>query len=145
MILQASTHAPEFFALSSPHPSLYAHIPRGPYSSLDDFLTDFINSVDPNPAWQLYAIIDKTRPTSQPTNDPSGALAGMICYLSSSAQHLSTEIGFLVILPAFQRTHVTTNAVGLLLRYALDSPDEGGLGLRRVQWQASSVNEASRK
>lgn len=69
----------------------------------------------------------------------------MICYLDSSAENLSTEIGWVVILPAFQRTHVTSNAVGLLLHYALDTPEQGGLRLRRVQWHANSVNEASRK
>ncbi|KAL9002489.1 MAG: hypothetical protein Q9188_004570 [Gyalolechia gomerana] len=107
-----STHATEFLTLSSPHPSLYAHITRGPYASVEDFLTNFIHPViDPDPACQLYAIIDKTRSTSQPTNDPSGALAGVIAYLSSSAQHLSTEIGFVIVLPAFQRTHVTSNAI----------------------------------
>ncbi|KAL8831089.1 MAG: hypothetical protein Q9170_005439, partial [Blastenia crenularia] len=122
---QASAHAPEFFALSSPHPSLYAHIPRGPYTSLDDFRTNFIDStVEPDPAWQLYAIIDKTKPTSHPTDDASGALAGVIGYLSSSKAHLSAEIGFLITLPAFQRTHVTSNAVGLLLQYALDAPED---------------------
>ncbi|KAI4181280.1 MAG: hypothetical protein L6R41_006705, partial [Letrouitia leprolyta] len=139
----ASKHAAEFWFLSAPHPSLYARIARGPFTSVDDFLNDFIYAtVEPDRGFQLYAIIDKTRPTSHPTNDPSGALAGMICYLDSSAENLSTEIGWVVILPAFQRTHVTSNAVGLLLHYALDTPEQGGLRLRRVQWHANSVNEA---
>jgi len=46
-------------------------------------------------------------------------------------------------MPAFQRTHVTTNAIGLLLQYALDLPVDGGLGLRRVRWQCNSANIAS--
>ncbi|KAL9597301.1 MAG: hypothetical protein Q9219_005225 [cf. Caloplaca sp. 3 TL-2023] len=142
----ASTHAQEFFDLSSPHPSLYAHIPRGPYATLDDFLSDIIDTIiEPDPTWQLYAIIDKTKPPSDPTNDPSGALAGIVGYLSSSVENLCTEIGLLIILPAFQRTHVTSNAVGLLLQYALDTPEQGGLGLGRVQWHCNSVNLASRK
>ncbi|KAI4107637.1 MAG: hypothetical protein LQ339_002543 [Xanthoria mediterranea] len=142
----AKLHGPEFFALSSPQPSLYAHIPRGPYTSLSDFTTNFLEAViDPSPAWMLYAVIDKTRSSRSPTNDPSGALAGTIAYLDSSPEHLLTEIGFVITLPPFQCTHVTSNAVGLLLQYALDSPDQGGLGLRRVQWKANSVNAASRK
>jgi RimJ/RimL family protein N-acetyltransferase len=48
-----------------------------------------------------------------------------------------------MILPSFQRTHVTSNAVGLLLHYALDLPVDGGLGLRRAVWQANVFNEAS--
>ncbi|KAL8983081.1 MAG: hypothetical protein Q9205_002570 [Flavoplaca limonia] len=131
---------------STTDPSTHAHIPRGPYTSLSDFTTNFLEAVtDPSPAWMLYAVIDKTRPSSPPTSDPSGALAGTIAYLQSSAEHRVTEIGFVITLPPFQRTHVTSNAVGLLLQYAFDSPEYGGLGLRRVQWCANSVNTASRK
>lgn len=98
----------------------------------------------------LYAILNKTR--SHPTvNDgtdapPSSAdFAGTIGYLHGSPTNLSIEVGFIIVLPPFQRTHVTTNAVGLLLRYALDLPTASppGLGLRRVQWQASERNQAS--
>ena len=93
----------------------------------------------------LYAILDKTR--SPPTNaSPSSAnFAGTIGYLHGSPTNLSIEIGFIIILPPFQRTHVTTNAVALLLRYALDLPtaSTAGLGLRRVQWQTSEQNEPS--
>jgi len=63
--------------------------------------------------------------------------------LNSSPTNLAIEIGFIMILPTFQRTHVTSNAVGLLLHYALDLPVDGGLGLRRAVWQANVFNEAS--
>jgi len=56
---------------------------------------------------------------------------------------LAVEIGHILTLPAFQRTYVTSNAVGLLLHYALDTPSAGGLGLRRVFWQANALNEKS--
>ncbi|KAL8946579.1 MAG: hypothetical protein Q9222_007041 [Ikaeria aurantiellina] len=121
-------------------------MPPGPFESLDDFTKNHLGVViEPSPAWMLYAVIDKTRPTSSPTNYPDGALAGAIGYLDSSAQNISTEIGFVVTLPPFQRTHVTSNAGGLMLQYALDSPEDGGLGLRRVQWQAHDGNQASKK
>ncbi len=48
-----------------------------------------------------------------------------------------------MILPAFQRTHVTSNAVGILMNYALNLPADGGLGLRRVVWTASASNAPS--
>ncbi|KAL8731614.1 MAG: hypothetical protein Q9166_003302 [cf. Caloplaca sp. 2 TL-2023] len=119
-------HAPEFFALSFPHSSLYAHIPRVPYTSLLGFTTNLLEAViDSPPSWMLYAVIDKTRPSSSPTNDPSGALAGAITYLNSSTEHLVTEIGFVITLPSFQRTHVT-NVVSLSPQYALDPPEEKG-------------------
>lgn len=67
----------------------------------------------------------------------------MVGFLNTSVMNLCTEIGFVIIMPAFQRTHVTSNAVGLLLQYALNLRSEGGLGLRRVQWQANAANVAS--
>lgn len=47
------------------------------------------------------------------------------------------------IIPKYQRSFVATNTVGLMLQYLLDRPSEGGLGLRRVQWQANARNEPS--
>jgi RimJ/RimL family protein N-acetyltransferase len=52
----------------------------------------------------------------------------------------STWIGFVITLASAQRTHVTTHAAGLLLRYALDV-----LGLRRVQWTCDAGNAPSRR
>lgn len=92
--------------------------------------------IEPDPGMILYAVMDKML-------RPRPTLAGLIGFLNSSVANLCTEIGFIVTLPAFQRTHVTTNAVGLLLHYALDLPELGGLGLRRVQWQASASNQRS--
>ncbi|KAJ7015880.1 hypothetical protein C8F04DRAFT_1246752 [Mycena alexandri] len=60
-----------------------------------------------------------------------------------STVHLCTEIGFVITLPRFQRTHVTSNAAGLLLRFALEPPAAGGLGLRRVAWTANIHNAGS--
>lgn len=84
----------------------------------------------------FFAVFDK-KMHSEPT------LAGIISLMNSSVTHLCTEIGYVVMLPEFHRTHVTTNAVGLLLHYCLDLPEAGGLGLRRVQWQTSSNNQKS--
>lgn len=67
----------------------------------------------------------------------------MVSFIDTSATNLSTEIGGVIILPEFQRSHVATNAVGLMLKFALDGTSNGGLGLRRVQWLTSSKNEAS--
>ncbi|KAG9316814.1 hypothetical protein JVU11DRAFT_2879 [Chiua virens] len=47
-----------------------------------------------------------------------------------------------IVLPAFQRTHVASHAVGLLLKYILELPPSG-LGFRRVKWSASPINTAS--
>ena len=90
----------------------------------------------------LFAVIDKTGPPT--AEDAEGTLAGVIGYINSSVDHLLTEVGMAITLPPFQRTHVTSNAVGLMMQYALDPVEKGGLGLRRLQWQANSINAASR-
>lgn len=54
-------------------------------------------------------------------------------------------MGFIVAFPKYQRTHLTTNMIGLLLQYCLELPKNGGLGLRRVQWQANAQNATSIK
>jgi RimJ/RimL family protein N-acetyltransferase len=119
-------------------------MPSGPFSTLSEFLSQFLHKTSlPDPSFVTYAIIDKTRPHSP--SDPEGELAGMMSFMDTSPVHLSTEIGYVVVLPNYQRTHVTTNAIGLMLQYALDSEEKGGLGLRRVQWKANERNEGSIK
>jgi RimJ/RimL family protein N-acetyltransferase len=80
--------------------------------------------------------LDKTGPDAP-------QLAGTIGFMNTLPAHLSTEFGCVITLPRFQRTHVTANAVGLLLHLALDVPAEGGFGLRRVAWQTNALNTIS--
>ena len=141
-IQQPSNHAQAFFIKSSPYPELYTHTNRGPFATFQDFVSAIESFDIPDPTVLLYAIIDKTWPPSPESS--LGALAGLAGYLSASPDHLSIELSILT-LPSFQRTHVTSNAIGLLLQHALDSPRDGGLGLRRVYWESSSANSASQK
>ena len=80
-----------------------------------------------NPANTYFAVLDKTR---------DDALAGVMGLFHCSATNLCAEIAWIAVLPAFQRTHVASNAVGTLLKYCLESEHASspGLGLRRVQW-----------
>jgi RimJ/RimL family protein N-acetyltransferase len=51
-----------------------------------------------------------------------------------------------LVFPERQRTYVTSNAIGLLLRYCLElpsGPQRPGLGFRRVLWTAHTENRAS--
>ncbi|KAK0432741.1 acyl-CoA N-acyltransferase [Desarmillaria tabescens] len=117
--------------------SLYDFIPIGPYKDQEEFIASFRNEkVEDNNGMAMFAVYDKTK-----IKEEEG-YAGLVGYVNSSAQDLVTEI-FVIIAPAFQRTHVTSNAIGILLKYALDLPEDGGLGLRRVVWQASAANTAS--
>jgi len=89
----------------------------------------------------LFAIIDKTKPDYD--NNLKESIAGVIGLLYINPTMLSAEIGFVIILPAFQRTFITSNAIGILQNYLLNLPSEGGLGFRRVVWGANPRNKAS--
>ncbi|KAI6030232.1 acyl-CoA N-acyltransferase [Pisolithus marmoratus] len=138
----SSLHAELFIQGSVNHPELFRF--HGPYDSMVAFVEELIEGfIIPEPGATLYVITDKTR---SPPHSPSPSevdFAGVIGYLNTDATHLKTEIGYITILPPFQRTHVTTNAVGLLMEYALNPPSLSGLGLRRVQWQANELNYRS--
>ncbi|KZT65103.1 acyl-CoA N-acyltransferase [Daedalea quercina L-15889] len=124
------------------------------FTSLDENLAYFEKRYRQNPEFVLLAVIDKsqspTRAAPEATDpedrDDSGeSLAGVIGLLRASPAQLTAEIGFVIVFPAFQRTHIAAHAVGLLLRYCLDLPSAPlpGLGLRRVQWMSLPQNIAS--
>jgi len=121
---------------------MFHFLAYGPFPdvpSVEEFFEIGIRQVSHTVIW---AIIDKTRiDAAHP--ELGGSLAGVIGLLNASPQNLMVEIGHIAIFPSFQRTHVNTNAVGLLLNYSFDHPTSGGLGLRRVQWQAHASNAAS--
>lgn len=75
------------------------------------------------------------------TEVADGTFAGF-CGLASQPERATTDLGQLLI-SRFQRTFVGTQANALLLHFCLDNVAEGGLGLRRVQWQANASNVAS--
>lgn len=138
-------HSAAFIAQTQDRPDLFAHVASGPFT-LEQLNADFTISTDSllslaNPNSFTFAIIDKTRPGS--AEDPDGELAGMASFINTSPVNLSTEIGMIIILPQYQRTHVTTHMVGLLLNYALAAKEDGGMGLARMHWHCSAANEAS--
>jgi RimJ/RimL family protein N-acetyltransferase len=146
---------------------MFTYLPFGPFESESDFQDLIETRVEPNPGYILFSVWDKTTvstariPTVAEVKD--GALAGIIGLLNASADALATEIGFVMILPPFHRTHVASNATGLLLHYALEinpysfpaeqeSPADifkltngHPLGLRRVFWQTNAHNVASKR
>jgi len=116
-------------------------MPLGPFRTATE-LADFWTTLPQQYADSaIYVVIDKTRRGTP--EDPDGELAGMISFIRTSQTHLSTEIGGVLILPDFHGTHVATNAAGLMLRHAVARVEEGGFGMRRVQWLTSTMNGAS--
>jgi len=129
-------HSELFVEATKDHPELFLYLPWGPFPTVDDFLKFYNGRIALDPTQMIYAVYNKG------TNGQSDEFAGMIGCLNASADHAILEVGCIITIPKFQRTHVTTNATGLLLQYCLDPPPNG-LGLRRVQWQANSQNERS--
>ncbi|KJA23103.1 hypothetical protein HYPSUDRAFT_54529 [Hypholoma sublateritium FD-334 SS-4] len=117
------------------------------WSSLADVLHFAETVIRRDPTATLFAIIDKTRPPAEGDGAaapvPAGRIAGVIGWVHGSVQNRALELAPVVVLPAFQRTFVSANAIGLLLKYALDAPAAGGLGFRRVAWSANPLNVAS--
>ncbi|KAG9125691.1 hypothetical protein FRC07_006590 [Ceratobasidium sp. 392] len=98
------------------------------------------------PSLCMFVTLNKDGLTSEDEEDPdkiSKFLLGTIAYCNASPDLATVEIGFIIVLPPYQRTHVSTHAIGLLMQYALDMPKDGGLGVRRVQWQAHASNQPS--
>ncbi|KAJ5797851.1 uncharacterized protein N7503_007147 [Penicillium pulvis] len=124
-------HGPTFIHHASKAPEIFSHMSINPWNSLSDLQSAFYDSHDrhilsyANPESFAYAIIDKTKPPS--SDDAEGELAGTISYIKTSPTHLSTELGFVVVLPPYQRSHVAANAVGLLLLNAFAAKEEAGL------------------
>lgn len=141
-------HSASLVAQTRDHVDLFAYMPSGPFPTVSSFRAIFANPDSPmsfytNPEHFPFAVIDKTKPPSP--EDEEGELAGLVAYIFTSATHLSAEVGPVITFPNFQRSHVTNNAVGLLMQHAFASPEDGGLGLRRLQWICNSANLGSVK
>ncbi|KAI0294617.1 acyl-CoA N-acyltransferase [Multifurca ochricompacta] len=131
-----SEHAKEYAERAKANPELHRWYPFN-LSNLDAILTTVELRIRRDPTGVLFTIIDKARGNS---------VAGLIGLINASPTNLSVEFAWVLVFPEFQRTYVTSNAVGLLLQYCLELPTASpkpGLGLRRVQWTTHTLNEAS--
>lgn len=141
---QPSKHAERFIAASKDHPETYTYLPYGPFDSASELLDEFVfKRVQPNRDIILYTVFNKEadedgevlaaakldaglqrddngadeREVEVEVEDAQYAIAGLTGLLNTSPEHLKTEIGFVYVLPKFQKTHVTTNMVGLMLEF----------------------------
>lgn len=152
-------HARTLWAHVAPHaPAIFKYYPFCP-APFPAFLDAVERLGRAPPDNCVFAVFDRTRaPGAEEARarggedadgdgdgDGDGALAGVLALLNTSRTHRSTEIAFVLVAPAFQRSHVARTAVALLLRYCLQPPaaSPSGLGLRRVRWQAHPRNEPS--
>jgi RimJ/RimL family protein N-acetyltransferase len=169
----------DFYNLYTSYPSAFdwLWLPFGDFASRSDakfFVEDFMRKDNGRVLFGIYDLAGsntKDEPltgtsTDAPLQTPPPAFAGVLSYINASALNLCAEIGYVIVFPPWQRTHVAKNAAGLLMKYALDvpptpgkantstttnnpsntqAPSTGGLGLRRVVWQANARNIPSVK
>jgi RimJ/RimL family protein N-acetyltransferase len=142
--LQPSLHAQAFVDATRPYPELFQNGEWGPFhdvKSVEELVETYFTK---DPGWLLFVVFDKTRPSSG--NGDTGVVAGQAAFINTSPINLCTEIGAVLVFPPCQRTHITSNAIGLLLKYTPNLPSHPsfpGLGLRRVVWQANYLNTGS--
>ena len=106
----------------------WAFLPWGPFPSeaiMHAQLRDFAASLDR----VFYAICDRT----------TGDAVGVATYLDIQPVSGVIEIGGIWFAPGFARSTGATEALFLLLAYAMDD-----LGYRRMQWRCNALNEKSR-
>lgn len=107
---------------------LWRYMPYGPFVDEKAFrawLGDCAASADP----LFYAIEDHD----------SGGVVGMASYLNIFPKNGSIEIGHIWFGPAVQRSRLTTEALYLMMRHAMDD-----LGYRRLEWKCNALNDPSR-
>lgn len=134
------------------NPELWLYFPRGPFLSLEAYLTFFNRELRDNSTRLILAILLKAGTVSR-RNPEDGSVetieveentfAGTSGLTDASASDSRIEVGFVMVLPKFQRTFVNSDACCLLLKHLLDPVEGGDLGMRRVQWQANTQNQAS--
>ncbi|KAH8778788.1 acetyltransferase [Diaporthe sp. PMI_573] len=126
------THARDLYERSKGHPELYAQYPQGPYDNYESFIASFAcGLLAQNNETLAFTIIDKTK----------NFLAGVTAFVDADPVGRSVTIGTLFILPPYQRTHIATNTIGLMLQYALTPHSDGGLGLIQVKWRLCSLHK----
>jgi RimJ/RimL family protein N-acetyltransferase len=154
-----SLHAKKYAEEIAAHPELQRYFPFNP-TTLDEILTEIELKVRQDPTSILFAIIDKAAPDAGGDGEGEGGetFVGMVALVNALPPNLSITVSWVMVFPERQRTHVASNAIGLLLRYCLElpeghhpepEPERGrgrpvvGLGLRRVQWISHTANVAS--
>lgn len=104
-------------------------LPWGPFPS-EASLCDQLRKFSADLSLVFYAICDVR----------TGEAIGKATYLDIQPGAGVIEIGGIWFAPAYQRTRAATEAIFLMLSYALDD-----LGYRRMQWRCNALNTKSRQ
>jgi len=129
--IDPARHAGELYAAShgvAGGEELWRFMAYGPWADIGAFQTwlrDCAAVHDP----LFYAIRDNV----------TGLACGMASYLNIVPKNGSIEIGHIWFAPRLQDTYAATEALFLLMRYAMDD-----FRYRRLEWKCNALNEASR-
>jgi RimJ/RimL family protein N-acetyltransferase len=128
------------------HPEIYTYLALPTMNTPEELNSFYDIHFRNSSSMCLYAVFNKPKSSvgDQTSEQSDETYAGILSLNDTSVTEASTEIG-VITFPAYQRSHVTNNALGLLLLWLLDPPSAGGLGLRRVVWKASANNAISRR
>ncbi|GAA6040773.1 hypothetical protein JCM8097_003291 [Rhodosporidiobolus ruineniae] len=154
-----SLHGPRLFALYQKHPAGFVYLPYGPFPTYTSFLTQ-LERTRRDEGTLLFVVYDLALDLENDDEDLVEAekggrlreerIAGIVGVLRSQEATRSSEVGHLHIPAPFQRTHILTHSITLLLRWLLDAPTPSSssssaspLGLRRVQWFSNALNAPS--
>ena len=130
--LDPTRHASDLFAASHGQPDqvrIWDYLPAGPFPdfpSFDTWVSVCAASLDP----LFYAIRDRK----------TGRTTGMASYLNINPGPGSIEIGHIMFGSPLQKTPAATEALYLLMDYAMTE-----LGYRRLEWKCNALNGPSRK
>lgn len=107
----------------------WTYLPYGPFHTHTEF-DRWLDALNAEKNLLLFTIHDNHN--SQPV--------GLIGYLNIQSANGTVEIGHVHFSVKLQKTPAATEAIYLLLSYALDE-----LGYRRVEWKCDNANEGSKR
>ena len=129
--LSAERHAAELYRASHGDEEalrIWTYLPTGPWPSLAAYTAALR---------EQSAAFDRIFYALRPAE--GGPVAGQASYLDIHPQNGVIEIGSIWFGATLRRTRAATEALYLLIRYAMDD-----LGYRRMQWRCNAENAASR-
>lgn len=121
-------------------------MPVGPLNDIEGFTTLLQSQID-NPDQQVFAILSSdpvhasNRRHEREGPEPKDETAiSIISYMNIVPLNRSLEIGHVLFSPTLQRTTVATEAIYLLMRWAIEEA-----GYARVEWKCHDFNEPSKR
>jgi RimJ/RimL family protein N-acetyltransferase len=106
----------------------WEYLPWGPFPT-EDAMSEQLRNFAAAPDLLYFTICDRA----------TGEAFGKATYLDIHPEAGVIEIGGIWFAPAYQRTRAATEAMFLMLAYAMDD-----LGYRRMQWRCNARNAKSR-